>query len=309
MQLPPLSHHEILALVGPFSRSGRLVDLPGSDRPARSLAFQPRTLPADGALPALQERLTLQNPRAGHHVLLRTLVLPDGRSATLSAEGADPADLLARIDAIPPAHQFSVSPAATAVLQQQLADDNSLRLQRAEAPLNGLMLRLTITGVSGFPAELELLRTPGDALQLPRDLLAVLGRGWDRLTPLARGWLCSVQVRGHGGARSADAQARFQQALAHLAHTFAEPPQAFHQRHLRARWRVAMRGTLPLIGGAAIVALAFVLRDQGGRAASALALLANVAPPLLMGLFFVRREMPQIGLPQIPRRPQQAAWR
>lgn len=307
--LPPLSHHEILALAGPFARSGHRVDLQSSDRAARQLAFQARSLPAEGDLPPLQEALTLQQPQPGDWTLTRRLALPDGRSATLSVAGDDPGALLARLAAVPPAQQFCVAAGAIGVLQQRLADDNSLRLQQAEAPLHGLTLQLTVSGVAGFPAELALLRTPGDTLQLPRDLLAVLGRGWDRLTPLARGWLCSVQVRGQGGARSADALARFQQALLHLAQTLAEPPQQFHQRHLGARWRVAVRGTLPLLGGAAIVGLAFALRDQGGRAASALALLANVAPPLLMGLFFVRREMPQIGLPRFPRRPRQAAWR
>ena len=44
------------------------------------------------------------------------------------------------------------------------------------------------------------------------------------------------------------------------------------------------------------------------RAFSNFALLANVAPPLLMGLFFVRREMPRIALPRWPARLADDAW-
>lgn len=311
MSLPPLSHHEILALAGPFARRGHHADLAASDRAGRRLAFRHRLHPAEAALPALDEALELDgSQRAGHWRLRRTLTPQGGPAATLVAEGDDPGALLERIDAVPPARQFAITPQATVALLQRVETDGSLRLQQADARVGGLRLGMKVSGVSGFPAEIELLRDEGDPIELPRDLLAVLGRRWDRLTRLSRGWLGSVQIQGAGAARSADAQAQLQRLVAHLAQTLAEPPLAFHQRHRRARWRVALRGTLPVAGGVALVALAFALRRHGSsQAISALGLLANLAPPLMMGLFFMRREMPQIGLPHFPRRPRAGAWR
>ncbi len=308
--MTPLSHHEILAVAAPFARSGIPVDLSASDRPARRLAFRPRALPAEGSLPALTETLVLA-PAAEREGapwrLQRTLARPDGTEAVLETDGRDPAALLARVQAVPPARQFHGE--ATA-LHHRVDEDGALQLRRAHARVAGLTLTMQVSGVSGFAAELELLRPDGDTIDLPRDLLAVLGRRWDRLTPVRRGWTGAVALRGGGAERGADAEARFAQAVAHLAQTLAEPPAAFHDRHRGARWRVGLRGTLPLAVCVGIVALAFVLRAQGeGPASSALALLANITPPLLMGLFFLRREMPQIGLPRIPRRPAAERWR
>lgn len=308
--MTPLSHHEILAIAAPFARRGIEVDLPASDRSARRLAFRARVRPAADGLPALTETLWLApgTERDGAPWRLqRALARPDGAEALLEADGPDPAELLARVESVPAARQFRDE---ATTLHHRVADDGTLLLRRARAQVAGLTLVMQVSGVSGFPAELELLRAEGDPIVLPRDLLAVMGRPWDRLSAVRRGWTASVGLRGSGAARSADAEARFAQAVAHLARTLSEAPGAFHDRHRGARWRVAMRGTLPLAVGAGIVALAFVLRAQGeGPAASALALLANITPPLLMGLFFLRREMPQIGLPRIPRRPAGERWR
>jgi hypothetical protein len=41
MDTAPFTHHEILALVEPFARRGRRVDLAASDRVARLIAFRP----------------------------------------------------------------------------------------------------------------------------------------------------------------------------------------------------------------------------------------------------------------------------
>jgi hypothetical protein len=253
---------------------------------------------------------------AGRQRLTRTLVLagPEGAAAappaTLRAEGTDAAALLARLSAVPHARQFVAAGGTWAALQQRLpaATHAPPVLLGATAQVAGLTLQLKVSGVQGFPAELELLRPAGDARRLPEDLLAVLGRRWDRLTALSRGWVGQLALRGPEPRRSDEARAGIAMALEHLARTLAEPPARFHERHRGARWRVALRGTGPVLAGAALVGLALHLQSLGDAYSSYLGLLANLAPPLLMGLFFLRREMPRIGLPRPPRPLQADAW-
>jgi hypothetical protein len=313
--LPPLTHHQILELVEPFSRRGRHPDLAASDRAARRLVFRPvEHGPSAAALPALVETLELDAGDADALRLTRTLATPDGLHSTLWAEGPDVGDLLARIEAVPHERQFLQGAGAgpIAALRQRLAAaqgaEPDLVLQGAQARVADLTLQMKVTGVRGYPAELELLRDEGDVRALPEDLLAVLGRPWDRLTAVQRGWLGAVQLRGSGPQRSSDAKARLALTLDHLARTLAEPPARFHERHAGARWRFALRGMAPLAVGVAIVAVAMYVQRLGDEHASLLAALANLAPPLLMGMFFVRREMPRISLPRPPRRLAPTAW-
>ena len=56
---PPLSHHDVLTLVAPFSRRGRPIDLAASDRGARKLLFRPVEHPAADGRPALRERYAI----------------------------------------------------------------------------------------------------------------------------------------------------------------------------------------------------------------------------------------------------------
>ncbi|MBL8302713.1 MAG: hypothetical protein JNM26_08075, partial [Ideonella sp.] len=76
MPLPPLSHHEILTLVAPFTRAGRSVDLAASDRPARVLRFRTVARRGEGGI-AWGETLELASPEADHHVLTRVLADAD----------------------------------------------------------------------------------------------------------------------------------------------------------------------------------------------------------------------------------------
>ena len=75
MTAPPMSHHEILGLVEPYTRRGRHVDLAASDRLERRLAFQPVEHAGQvGETSALRENLVLENPWPGMHRLTRLLV-------------------------------------------------------------------------------------------------------------------------------------------------------------------------------------------------------------------------------------------
>ena len=89
---PPLTHHQILALVAPFTRSGRTVDLAASDRLARTLRFRPRTIEVVDGLAAdtaerigpLTETLQLECHASGSHRLGMWMVLHDVPIALLA---------------------------------------------------------------------------------------------------------------------------------------------------------------------------------------------------------------------------------
>lgn len=341
--LAPLTHHEILALVEPFVRAGLAPDMAASDRAARCVAFHARPVAPDGlaqlppelAAQPLTEHWGLDASEPGELALWRELAWPQGPAARLEGRcpDASPAELSAVLDAMRgiPAGRLFVhvpaqrGPAALGALTQRLARvgkpgraEPALVLKAAQAQVGGLTLRMSLSGVGGYPAEIELLRPSAAAtrgsgpgpqsaeLRLPPDLLAVLGRAWEPLTELSRGWVARVTVRGEEPRRSREASAHFELALAHVAATLAEPPARYHARHRAARWAVVGRGLTPWLVGLGVVAVALWARQSGGS--SVLALLANVAPPLLMGLFFVRREMPRIALPHWPARLPDDAW-
>jgi hypothetical protein len=307
--LAPLTHHEILALVAPFSRAGLALDLPASDRAERRLRFRPVVHAAAGALPALTEQLCLEDRGSGW-CLTRELQPARGPAAELSAEGEDPAALLAAVQAVPALRQFPriAGLAAPAALAQRCAAGGGLVLREARARVCGLDLHMVVTGVRGYPALLQLARDEGDARRFPLDLLQVQGRAWARLEPRRLGWESSVQLRGSGSERSADAEARLAQTLQHLQRTLSGTPAQFHRQHRARRWRIGLLRGGPLMLGVALVAAAFAVRGRGGAGESALAALANLAPPLLMALFFMRREMPRIELPRLPLAPAAASW-
>jgi hypothetical protein len=76
------------------------------------------------------------------------------------------------------------------------------------------------------------------ALELPEDLLAVLGWDWARLVRTADGWKSKLRLRGNLSRRSDRAEAALDRPAVHLARTLAEPPARFHDT-----WRAARPAT------------------------------------------------------------------
>ncbi|KPF59964.1 hypothetical protein D621_03360 [beta proteobacterium AAP51] len=314
----PLSHHAILALLPPFTAAGWSVDLAASDRAARRLAFKPAVHEAGATHPALTETRELQDGPRGWQLTRRFSAArgvagvsdadgdtPTALTAEVMAEGGEPPELLAAAAALTPGQLFTREGAALAL---RCTPGQPGQLRAAVARVAGLELRCTVSGVKGYPAEIMLTRDEGDTRRLPDDLLEVLGRGWSRLVPVRTGWQTSMMLQGAGAERSADAQQRLAQTLAHLAQVLAEPPLRFHQRFRLRRWRIGLLRGVPLALGVALVGVAYSLRDTGGRAEALLGALANIAPPLLMAMFFLRREMPRIELPRLPRCPRPTSW-
>lgn len=308
--LSPLTHHQILALVAPFSRSGRHVDLAASDRMARRVAFKPVVHDA------LTELLQLDNPAEGRFRLTRALTLQGGLQARLTAEGSDPAALLARVDAVPLARQHRAGSGYVLALSHRLEAGqagDALILTEGSAWVGGagvaLLLKLGVSSVRGISGEVQLQATGEDKLDLPEDLLAVVGWDWARLIKRSDGWGTRLRLRGAGAARSRDAESKLERGAQHLAQTLAEPPALFHDKQVAARWRVVMQRALPLIGAALMLIGAAAVSKLDLAQESLVRMLIFHAPPILMVGFFCMNELPRVEIPPLPQRSRATTWR
>ena len=319
MSLPPLTHHEILGLVEPFTRGGRRVDLEATDRIERRLAFKPLEHPDPSpAASPLRENLELANPRAGVFRLTRVLTHDCGLQARLVTEGPEPGPLLALVDAIPPHTQFRSGPGYVIALGHRLeaaavssgaAPAERLLLTRGDARVGGLTLVMRMPEVRRYPADLELVVARGDPIALPEDLIAVIGWDWARLSPSNNGWVSKLRLRGKGAEQSRGAEVKLERTVRHLAQTFAEPPRRFHERLVGARWGVAFRRAIPLLTGIGLIVFALSVPRFGFAADSPFRLLVFNITPLLLAAAFCLQEMPRIEIPPLPRPSRAAAWR
>ena len=266
----PLTHHEILRLIEPFTRRGRHVDLSASNRIERRLVFQP--IMHGSETPAYAdacEILQLESPRPEVYRLIRTVTLGNGAAAKLLTDGQNPGELLARIETIPPQSQFQLVADIPIALSYRLAPPTDMPtadfpgdgakpmpmvLTSAEARLNGLTLTLKAETGKGYPAEIELLPQPDTPLDLPDDLLATLGWDWKVLRRRGTGWTADLRVPRNEPDRSRRIEIALERTVAHLARTLAEPPRRFHERLVRARWTVVFRRMTPLLLSVALIA-------------------------------------------------------
>jgi hypothetical protein len=331
MTQPALTHHDIVRLVEPFARAGRQVDLGASDRAARRIVFRPREVasrlqqsqqpqrPPEGS--TWRETLALDCSRPGLFLLQRTLVGPDGASALLEASGADPAELLARIDAVPPARHFSVHEGYV-IARSYDADlprgahaartDGSppLVLTSARLQVEGLALGLFIRlpNLRSVAADIVLTPAAGPMPDLPEDLLAVLGWDWARLVRAKDDWSSKLRLRGPVLRRSRTAEAALEQAGAHLARVMAEPAEQFHDRHRVARWGVMARRGIPSLTIVLMVAGALLLPSLTDASNAGLWMALHYVPIGLLAVAFSLQELPQIEIPPWPRRPRAGRW-
>ncbi|HEY0331841.1 MAG TPA: hypothetical protein VGC77_22430 [Rhodopseudomonas sp.] len=315
----PLTHHEILGLVAPFSRRDRHVDLAASDRLNRRLVFKPieHSGDDDAVLTEARETFELENPRIGTYRLTRTLTLRSGLHATLTTEGADPGELLARIETVPPQRQFRCDGASVIAQSYRLFPSDSawsrgapqvrMELTRGEAEVEGLTLILHAANVKGYPADIDLV-PKSSGFELPEDLLAVIGWAWGPLRKTQLGWSGKLKLRGSEPHLSEKIEAGLQRTVAHLKQTLAHPPAVFHDTLRRARWWVTFRRALPLLFFALLIAGAAGLTFVEIPKDSMVNLLIMGAPPLLLFAAFGMRDTPPLEIPPLPRRSKAAAW-
>lgn len=301
----PLTHHEILALVEPFARRGRQVDLAASERAERRVAF--RAVTHEGTETPLHETLQLENPYPGSYKLTRTVSGSQGLQARLEASGEDTALLLQRVEAVPPQEHFRSGTGWTVAYSEAIDRDGSRRVTHANAQAGPLAFSARVSPVSGIRAELD-LHDEAHALALPQDMIAVIGWGHSPLRRVHDGWKASVKLPGKGERRSAEARERLARVAAHLAATLAAPPSQFHERHQRARWGVVARRLIPLGGMLGLVAAAFGMAQLELSQNSIFRMLIFHSPPLLLAGLFCLSEQPTVEVPPLPRPLTGADW-
>ncbi|MGD9298304.1 MAG: hypothetical protein PVG09_01255, partial [Thiohalocapsa sp.] len=107
--LRPLTHHDILALMPPFTKRGLHADMGASRREDRVIAFKPEEIPADVDCPVdLTAQLSLEAAQVGKHRLVRRVWDASGLTATLTADGADLDALLEQLEQVPVRRHFAV---------------------------------------------------------------------------------------------------------------------------------------------------------------------------------------------------------
>ena len=308
--LNPLTHHEILELIGPFTRRGRHVDLAVTDRLQRRIAFQSRDIPGTSGCPGLRETLSLEDLGSGSYRLTRLLSPPAGPAASLEVVGPRPGDLLERIEEVPAQRQFRAAHGvAIAVSFRLMAQAGSMIFAHGVAQLAGLNFRLEASRVRAAPAAVALTGTPGHGLRLPQDALAVLGGHWSRLRESGDGWAGELRLPAREPRRSGQCEAALETAASHLARMLKEPPGRFHERWTAARWRVFGRRLVPLAACIGLILCAAAVPRLHLAAGSGLRMLILNSPPLLMILFFCLREIPIVEIPPLPRRSDAQSWR
>jgi hypothetical protein len=317
----PLTHHEILRLIEPFTRRGRHVDLAASDRTERRLSFKSivhgDAEVSDGAkvLDGAAEILELEDLRPNVWRLIRKTTLRTGETAKLVTEGTDLGELLDRIESVPLQTHFAG--VGDVVLAQSYRLEPTARapgspvmtvLTTAEARLDGLTMSIKTSTAKGFPTEIELFPQEDQPHELPDDLLAALGRDWRVLRRRGTGWIGTLRAPGREPERSRRIEAALERGVAHLAQTLAEPPRQFHQKFARARWGVAFRRMVPLLGAVALLAGALAMVFIDVPQDSPLALMMFNAPPILLATLFTMQEMPRLEIPAAPRPSRAPSW-
>jgi hypothetical protein len=317
-----LTHHEIISLIEPFTRRGHRPDLAASNRLDRKLIFKPVDRGSEISNAAsLRETLELESRAPNTYRLTRRLTCVTSSNeqleARLEAEGEDLSGLLTSLNSIAPEKQFSFGPKFAIARSYRLLRDKdsmpggspALIITRARVQLDGLTVAFAAPRTKGWPeGDIELLPTV-DLVDLPDDLLAVLGRDWEKLTRSTAGWKSSLTLPGKEPRRSRRAELKLDAMAGHLAQTLAEKPARFHERLAGARWGVVLRRATPLLISIAAIAATLALpRFNIGPASSLRPLLLN-APPLLLLLVFTMRKVPRIEIPPFPRRSKALEWK
>ena len=312
----PLTHHDILRLIEPFTRRGRHVDLAASDRIERRLLFKPvvHEDSADACAGA-SEVLILEDLRPNLWRLIRTVNLTAGETAKLVTEGSDLGELLDRIATVSLSTHFVR--VGDVVLARSYRLDPTARapgapvlmaLTAAEARLDGLTLSVKTSTAKGFPAEITLSPQADPPHELPDDLLAAFSSDWRVLSRRGTGWIGTLRAPGREPERSKRIETSLEAGIAHLTQTLAEPPRRFHERFVRARWLVLIRRMTPTLVLTALLAGGVALAFADIPSDTPLARFLLALPGFMFYGMFGLRELPRLEVPAPPRPSSAPSW-
>jgi hypothetical protein len=321
----PLTHHEILGLMGPFTRRGRHADMGASRRAERRLLFKPLEHPSPGeGLPALREDLALEVSERGNLRLTRTLTprVQDPERPPLSAEvtaaGEDPEVLLDQIEGLPLARHFARYEGVLVQRSYRMVPQDGRRgkrgqtwhstLTHAKARVGDVTLEIDADRSQGLPIQVRLRAPAGQRLQIPQDLLSVIGRDWRPVDDYISHWRGTIRIAKREPVRTGDIEDKVRRTVSHLAETLSRPPAVFHEQYRRERWRASLQRAVPLLVGVGMIAATPLVRLLPMGEGSLLRMLVFHAPPLMLIGFFVFSELPRIEIPPLPRRLRQEAW-
>ncbi len=321
----PLTHHEILTLIGPFTRQGYHPDLQSTNRLERRLVFKPVERAFEAASAGeLSESLQLENHDGNTFRLTRTLTCltpsDEKLEAKLEIEGTDQADLLACVESIKPERQFRFGPGFTIAKSYRLvrgvgftrqgAPATQMVLTKMSAHVADLVVTATAPTIKADPeAVIEIQPTAGEYKAVPDDLLAVLGWDWGLVQRRKDYWKSSLRFRGREPERSQQAESKLDRMVEHLVQTFTEAPARFHERLSGARWGVVLRRSIPLLISIALIAAAAASANLPLAPDSPIRMMMMNLPGFLMVFVFCMRKMPVIEVPPFPRRLNAPAWR
>lgn len=312
----PWTHHDIIRIVAPFVERGHVLDLDASSRNERRLVFRSRL--HSGAIEGacLTEHLSIQSPWHGTYRMVRDLRLRNGLASRIVALGPDPSELMHEIEQVPPergfllGERFVLAKEHNIELFQPSSSSGSRRgkpiFKRAVAQVSELTLTVTMPDVSGFPAKMRIVAAAGGPLELPHDLLSVIGAQWRPLERVDGAWQTTLAVRGREPGQSQRAEASVEHAVAHIARTLVEPPHRFHAQRPGARWMAELRRAGPSMFWVAIcLAVIWLASEPRSPVAIALAM-SPVAGFLCFGVRFL--DWCRISVPRCPRPPPPGAW-
>lgn len=303
----PLTHHQVLALAEPFLRHGYAIDPSASARERRKTVFRRSPSSEQAATALVREVLVLETHEGGSHRLVRT-VEQDGLPATVRVSGRDPPELLSAITALEPERQFLQEADAVIALSYDLDGERRRILARAQLRAPRVELNLSIAAVRGVAAEATLVPRGAKQIQVPEDLLAVLGWDWSPLAPSRQGWQGRLRLRGSPEQRGLRAIGELVRVARHLQQVLSHTPGDFHDLYRRARWVVVARRLIPWLTVLSLaIAVAALPRLVSEPQPATLMLIFHV-PTVLIALSFCLQERAKFELPPLPRRTPSMDW-
>ena len=318
--MKPLTHHEMLTLVAVFARDGQRVDLAASDRAKRIIRFESLEVPAVPGLPAHIQKLSLHNPAPKEFILWRHLCFADGHEATLEVRGREAAQVYEGLEQCDPSmhyrHQSGADVRFSYRLQNRARPGAEVAWQRilvlAQTTIAGREFTLEAGSSLGASSPVLISHHAEGDLDLPDDLLSVLGHAWRPLQRYSSAWKGSLKLPQRQPLRSERAEALFLEGVAHLQAVLeGMHPEGFHRQFFWQRWRVFWWRSLWLqLGLLILLGMALMLWAFDVGEPDQVPMWVNNIPPVLLVLTFLiwSWEVPRFEIPPRPKPLTAAHW-